>query len=276
MKSIERNTLVLLLALTLTGCSGLFFYPSRQMVDNPVLAMFTPEDVSFRSEDGVGLHGWLFRAKEPKGSILVLHGNAENISTHVGSVLWLVPAGYNLFIFDYRGYGRSEGRPTIRGVHLDAQAALDKLLSLPGIDSGRIVVLGQSIGGSIAVYLVAHTPHKDRIRALVIDSAFSSYRRIAREKMDDFWITWPFQYPFSLFFNDDYSAVKFIGQVAPVPLLILHGEQDPIVPVHHGWLLYEAASEPKELRITAQPGHIRAFADEAGRRDLLRFLDRAL
>ena len=211
------------LLLVTTGCSTLFFHPSRDMQEGPAVKLFKHHDVMFVSSDGVPIHGWYFPVENARGSILVLHGNAQNLSTHVNSVLWLVKEGYNLFIIDYRGYGWSGGEPELEGVHRDADAALEKLFAMPETDPDRVVVLGQSLGGSIAVYTVAHSPHKDRIRALVIDSAFSSYRLIAREKLDNFWLTWPFQYPLSWTINNDYSAEKWIGQVSPMPVLILHG-----------------------------------------------------
>jgi uncharacterized protein len=275
MKIIHRSVLLVVL-LASTGCSGMFFYPSRDMQESTVVKTFRHYDVVFPSSDGVPIHGWYFPAANARGSILVLHGNAQNLSNHVHNVLWLVKEGFNLFIIDYRGYGWSGGETSLAGVHLDAAAALDKLFDMPETDPHRVVVLGQSIGGSIAVYTIAHSPHKERIRALVIDSAFSSYRRIAREKMNDIWITWPFQYPFSFFFNDDYSAVKCIKDVSPVPVLILHGLDDPVVPTHHGRMLFEAARDPKELWLTATPGHTMSFADEKVRQALVQYLEKII
>jgi hypothetical protein len=268
-----RSFLILLLALALTSCSGLFFYPSRDVQETPVVKTFRHYDVVLPSSDGVPIHGWYFPATNPRGSILELHGNAQNLSSHVHSVLWLVKEGFNLFIIDYRGYGWSGGETSLAGVHRDAAAALDKLFDMPETDPDRVAVLGQSIGGSIAVYTVAHSPHKDRIRTLIIDSAFSSYRRIAREKMNDIWLTWPFQYPFSYFFNDEYSAEKCIGDVSPVPVLILHGLDDPVVPAHHGRMLFETARQPKELWLTTTQGHIQSFADDKVCQAVLQYLD---
>ncbi len=268
--------ILFLLLLTITGCSGLFFYPSRDMQESPAVKLFSHRDVVFQASDGMVLHGWYFPAENAAGSILVLHGNAQNLSTHVNSVLWLVKEGYNLFIIDYRGYGWSGGEPTLKGVHRDADAALEKLFSMPETDPDRIVVLGQSLGGSIAIYTVTHSPHKDRIRALVIDSVFSGYRCIAREKLSSFWLTWPFQYPLSWTVNDSYSAEKWIGQVTPMPVLILHGLDDPIVPVHHGRMLNEIAVQPKELWLTARPGHVQSFGDEALRKNFVDYLSSVL
>ena len=267
---------ILLLLLLFTGCGGLFFHPSRDVQEGPAVRLFPHRDVVFTASDGMVLHGWYFPAERAAGSILVLHGNAENLSTHVNSVLWLVKEGFNLFIVDYRGYGYSGGEPSLDGVHKDADAALEKLFSLPETDPDKVVVLGQSLGGSLAVYTVAHSPRRDRIRALVIDSAFSSYRRIAREKLSDFWLTWPFQVPLSWTVPDDYSAVKWIGQITPVPVLILHGLDDPVVPTHHGRLLSEAARDPKQLWLTARPGHVQSFGDDAVRLQIVRYLVSAL
>jgi hypothetical protein len=262
------------LFLLFSGCGSLFFYPQKQMYDNPAARQFSPEDIYFKTSDGLTLHGWFFQAAnlEARATILVLHGNAENLSTHVNSVLWLIKEGFNLFIFDYRGYGKSQGSPSIKGVHLDAESALKALLSMPRMDKERIVVLGQSIGGAIAVYTVAHTPYKDRIAALVIDSAFSSYRLIAREKLAQVFITWPFQYPLSYLVSDAYSPIRWIREVSCVPVLIIHGDKDPVVPMHHGQMLYEAARDPKEFWETTVPGHVTSFADAGVRDKLVRYL----
>lgn len=265
--------ILLFLLLTTTGCSGLFFYPSRDMQESPAVKLFSHRDVVFQASDGMVLHGWYFRVENAAGSILVLHGNAQNLSTHVNSVLWLVKEGYNLFIIDYRGYGWSGGEPTLKGVHADADAALEKLFSMPETDPDRVVVLGQSLGGSIATYTVVHSRHKDRIRALVIDSEFSSYRRIAREKVD--WL-WLLKYPLSWTVTDRYSADRWIGQVSPMPVLILQGLDDSIVPTDHGRLLNDAAREPKQFWITARPGHIQSFGDEAVRKNFADYLSRVL
>jgi len=264
--------LIILLSLLISGCSSLFFYPQKPLTENPVARRFSPEDIRFKTSGNLTLHGWFFRASEAKGSILVLHGNAQNLGTHINSVSWLVPAGFNVFIFDYRGYGNSEGKPSLDCVHKDAEAALETLLSLPGVDQNRVFVLGQSIGGSIAVYLVATTPHRMNIRALIVESAFASYRQIAREKLGSVWLTWLFQYPLSYLVSDNYSAIRWIRNVAPIPILILHGIDDNVVPVHHGRLLFDTALQPKDFWMTQTPGHVTSFADPEVRDNLVRYL----
>ena len=256
-----------------SGCSFLFFYPQKEFIDNLYLAQVSYEDVYFKSSDGLTLHGWHIKAKEKKlGTILHFHGNAQNISTHVNNVLWLAFEGYDIFTFDYRGYGRSEGRPSIDGVNRDALSALEFVLTHPDIKDGPLFIFGQSLGGAIAVYSAATSPYKRQVKAVIVDSAFSSYRVIAREKLADFVLTWPFQFPFSFFFNDDYSPVKWIKNVSPLPLLIIHSEQDTLVPPHHAKIIYEEADEPKEIWLVSGVGHIQAFSLKSVRERFLEYL----
>jgi fermentation-respiration switch protein FrsA (DUF1100 family) len=183
--------------LLFTGCSALLFHPERQHTHNPVAERFSPQEVFFQSSDGEILHGWYFRTENPLGTVLVFHGNAGNISFHVNSVLWLAQEGFNLFVVDGRGYGRSTGEAELAGLHLDGLAAFHHLLSLPGVDRTRIAILGQSLGGSIAAYVAATAPERERVSLLLLDGCFFSYQQIAREKLANIFITWPFQYPLS-------------------------------------------------------------------------------
>jgi hypothetical protein len=244
----------------LSGCSNVFFFPYRGHVQTPEQLGLKYEDVYFNAGDGTRLHGWFLPAPgRAIGTILYLHGNAENVSTHIMSVRWLPERGFNVFLLDYRGYGASAGKPTLAGVQDDVESALKMLVARQGVDAGRIVVFGQSLGGAIAVHRVAHTAYRENIRALVVESAFSGYRRITREKLGDFWLTWPFQYPLSWTVSDEYNPSEAVARISPIPLLVIHGDRDPIVPVHHGQRLFELAREPKQLWIVPGGGHIQAF-----------------
>ncbi|MDA8424202.1 MAG: alpha/beta fold hydrolase [Nitrospiraceae bacterium] len=263
---------LLVLLLISAGCSSLFFYPEKQPYDNPFVRAYAPQDIYFKTSDGLTLHGWFFKAHDAAGTILVLHGNAENISTHVNGVLWLVQTGFNVFIIDYRGYGQSEGEPTAAGANSDAEAALETLIAMPSVDKDRIIVFGQSIGGTFAINLAANSPYRAHLRAVIVDSAFASYSQIAREKMNSLWLTWPFQYPLSWMFSDRFSPIKSIARVSPIPVLIIHGMNDPVVPVHHGQELFDAAREPKALWLTMNNGHIRSTHEAEVRRLLKAYL----
>jgi len=248
----------------------------KDHVPNPALEGVAREDFFVRTPDGVRLHGWLLRPKgEPLGTILFLHGNAENVSTHVDSVLWLAVSGYRVFLFDYRGYGKSDGKATMAGVHKDALAAIDALFGMDEVDRDRVAVLGQSLGGAVAVYAVANSPHKARIKALVVDSAFSDYREIAREKLAEVPLLKPFRSPLSRLVTDRYSPRFWIGRVAPVPVLVIHGDADRVVPAAHGERIFALAGGPKALWIVPGAGHIEALASPDVRARLLRFLSDA-
>ena len=270
---------VLALALSAWGCRSPFFYPMREHVPVPGLENTVRQDVRFESEDGVRLHGWLLspRDRVSRGTILFLHGNAENISTHVQSVLWLVDAGYTVFTFDYRGYGESDGKePDIPGVHRDARAALSKILSLPGISPDRLVVFGQSLGAAVAVHTVATASSARRPRALILDSPFAGYRRIVRDKLSSLIVTWPLAWPVSRFFDDEYSPERWIGKIAPVPVIVIHGTADRVVPYAHGKMLYDLASDPKGIWTVEGGGHTTALRNPEVRGQFLAFLDSVL
>jgi fermentation-respiration switch protein FrsA (DUF1100 family) len=230
-------------------------------------------DVWFEAEDGVRVHGWFLPANgKATGTVLFLHGNAENISTHIASVAWLPGASFNVFLMDYRGYGLSEGSPSFDGLHRDVAAAIKTVFKLDGVDPDRVVLFGQSLGGALAITALARSPQRERLRALVVEGAPSSYRGLAQEKLAELWLTWPLQVPLSWTIDDQYRPVDAIAQVAPIPILIIQGEADPIVPPAHGKALFAAAREPKTLWLLPHTGHIRAFTSEENRNRLIDYL----
>lgn len=204
-------SLATLLAIT-TGCvERMFFLPDAQTYSTPQQFGLTAQDLYFNAPDGSRLHGWWLPAQlapgqNAKGTVLHLHGNAANVSNHLPSVAWLPAEGWHVLTFDYRGFGQSQGRPTLDGVVEDAQAALNALRQQPGVDPKRIVVFGQSLGGATALRLLAQD--STGVRGAIIDSAFASYRGIARE-----------------------AAAKsaLLGAVAPAGMKLLPGpEKDPV------------------------------------------------
>jgi len=273
-----RSRLAAVLAsLSVAGCTQVFFQPHRIQVLTPDRLGLAYREARFQTEDGLELYGWFLPAKgNALGTILHLHGNAENISTHFAGVAWMPARGFNVFVFDYRGYGASEGDPSLEGAQRDIDAAMKTLLARDDIDRNRIVIYGQSLGGALAVYNVAHSPFRDRIRALVIESAFSGYVDITREKFTDHWFTWPFQWIPLLTVDDRFSPLPVIKTISPIPLLILHGDRDPVVPVHHGQRLYEAALEPKQLWIVPGAGHTQAMRETNQQDRLVEYLREAL
>lgn len=268
---------VLFICLIAQGCTNLFFVPMRPHVLTPEAANLEYEDMYIESSDGVILHAWFLPAiTEAKGTVFFLHGNAQNISTHLGSVYWLPAEGFNVLIWDYRGFGKSAGEPSFPGVIYDVESALSALIERRDIDPSKVIVFGQSLGGALAIYAVAHSAHRDNIKAVIIDSAFSGYRAIAREKLSDIWLTWPLQWPLSLLFMDSYNPLESIAVVSPLPTLFIYSENDKVIPAHHGELLFKAAKEPKEKWVLKTEKHIQSTNSQAIRKRLVKYMERKL
>lgn len=270
---LKLPALSLLLCVSLGGCTQIFLQPDRltHYPDRPLGT--AAEDVSLATSDGLRLHALRMGVSgRPKATLLYLHGNAENLSTHARLVSWLPAQGYQVLALDYRGFGRSEGERDVAGAHADAETALEWLVAQGRENTGPIIVYGQSIGGSIAIRLVADSPLRGQVAALISDSAFSSYRRIAREKLSLLWLTWPFQWPASLLVSDRYAAIAVVDRISPIPLLLIHGDADIVVDVSHARRLFDAAKEPKELWVVPEGHHIDATMHAPVRERLLNFL----
>ncbi|MBR1778339.1 MAG: alpha/beta fold hydrolase [Alphaproteobacteria bacterium] len=261
----------------LTGCSSLLFHPEKEHIFTPARLELPYEDLKISTPDGIHLHAWYIPAycsgKIPcpsKANILYLHGNAENISSHTFSVIWLILHGYNLTALDYRGFGQSEGSVSLSGAETDIRSAIEYLLEK--YPDKPLFVFGQSIGAALTVSAVANYEHQDKLAGVIIDSAFSKARRIAREKVGQIWLLWPLQYPLS-FLVPENNAEGNIAKIT-VPKLFLTTEDDTIVPPHHTRDLYAKATAPKILEIVETGGHIRALNNENAKNTFLNFLEK--
>lgn len=223
--------------------NGLLYFPSRAFHATPADVGLRHEDVGFQAEDGTLLHGWWIPSpRQPAAAhVLLAHGNAGNIGDRVLHAKLLADAGLDVFLFDYRGYGKSEGKADEEGTYRDARAARAALLRQTGVDAGRLVYLGESIGGALAVALAVEAPPL----GLVMQSAFTSVRDMGR-------LHYPFIPPALV--PDAYPNLRRIAQLRS-PLLVIHGDRDEIVPVAHGRVLFEAAPEPKRIEIVRGAGH---------------------
>jgi fermentation-respiration switch protein FrsA (DUF1100 family) len=272
-----RTVLALLAALVASGCTSAFFHPQRTLVATPDVVGVRYESLALRTTDGAELVAWFMPAtRKADATVLFLHGNAENISTHFMNVAWMPAEGFNVLALDYRGYGGSEGRPSLPGMQLDIDAALTALRARPDVDPRRIVLFGQSLGGALAIHYAARGSQRGALRAVITDSAFADYRKIATEKLAASVLTWPFQWLPALVVDNDYSPLASVGAISPLPLLLIHGEADAVVPAHHAQRLYEAARVPKELWLLPGVGHIQSVRDVALRRRLGEYVRRVV
>jgi uncharacterized protein len=218
--------------------NALLYFPTRTIAWTPRVPF---SDVAIETDDGERLHGWWVPATKPAiAHALYLHGNGGNIGDRAAHVELLAAAGLDVLIFDYRGYGRSSGRPSEQGTYRDASAALATLLELAA-DPARVIYIGESLGGAVGLELAIRSPPA----GLVLQSAFTSIRDMAR-----------LHYPIvpRAVVPDAYPSLRLIREVR-TRLLCLHGERDEIVPLLYGEALYEAARCEKELIVFPGVGH---------------------
>jgi fermentation-respiration switch protein FrsA (DUF1100 family) len=192
------------------------------------------QDCWITTSDGVKIHGWYAPAESAKATFVMSHGNAGNISHRYLLLRSLQRHGYSVLMYDYRGYGRSEGSPSEEGVYADGIAAYNYVLTLPGVDSSRTFLWGTSLGGAIAVDVATHRTAP----GLIMESTFTSAKDVART-------VYPFL-PVHLILRTKFNSSEKIKSLH-IPILVIHGSHDTVIPVGLGRRLFQAANEPKEL-----------------------------
>ena len=217
----------------------LLYHPVRAIEQTPASEFV---ELEFATEDGERLHGWWIPGRAPSaGALLFCHGNAGNVGDRVPHAELLSAAGFDVLLFDYRGYGRSSGRAGEAGTYRDARAALGELLRRPGVDAARVFYLGDSLGGAIALQLALEHPPA----GLILQSTFTSVRDLARMH---------YRFIPSGVVPDAYPSLRLIPGLR-APLLVVHGDRDELVPLMHGEELFEAAPSPKRMEVFAGAGH---------------------
>jgi fermentation-respiration switch protein FrsA (DUF1100 family) len=211
------------------------FHPDRVLTATGAELGRRFEEVFFKTSDGVELHGWFFPANTNSSrahlAVLVCHGNAGNIGHRLDTCAALLATGVNVFLFDYRGYGRSEGRPSEEGTYRDAQAAY-AWLRQKGFAGPSIVAFGESLGGAVVAELAVREP----VGGLVLESTFTSVPDIGAELFP--WL------PVRWLATIHYDTHRKLPQIH-VPVLVMHSPQDELVRIHHAKANFAAANEPK-------------------------------
>ncbi len=208
--------------------------PGRTLTATPADIGLEHEDVSLVTVDNEELHGWYIPATNPGGVVLFFHGNAGNISHRLESIEIFNELDLDVLIIDYRGYGQSTGKASEQGTYLDAQAAWDYLVDKRGVAPGDMVIFGRSLGGAVASWLAARsTPG-----AVILESCFTSGVDMAAR-------LYPFL-PARLITRLKYPVKDYVKQLSS-PLLVVHSQQDEIIPFDMGQSIFTAAPEPKEM-----------------------------
>ena len=222
------------------------FFPQASFEQFPGNFGLVFEDVYFKTEDGRRLHGWFIPSKADRPVLLFCHGNAGNISHRLENVRLLVDRNLSVFIFDYRGYGKSDGKPSVPGIYRDGLAAYDYLRGERQIHPEQIIPFGRSLGGAVALEIAL----RRKVPAVIIESAFTSTKEMA-------W-TIPLFRLFAPVVPAHLDNLKKI-RLIKAPILIVHGEQDKVVPFTMGTKLFDAAREPKFFYPIAKAGHNDTF-----------------
>ncbi|MEN8200239.1 MAG: alpha/beta hydrolase [Thermodesulfobacteriota bacterium] len=220
-------------------------FPSRQVETLPSAVGLPYESVRLITGDTIHLDGWFIPVPEARGVILFCHGNAGNISHRLDSLLLFHKLGFSCLIFDYRGYGRSQGSPSEAGTYLDVDAAWKHLVESRGVAPERIVLFGRSLGAAVA----AHQAAKNRPAALILESSFTSVPDMAAQ-------LYPFL-PARWLSRFDYDVRQQLQKI-DCPLLVVHSRDDEIIPFSHGRALFAAARKPKDF-LEIQGGHNEGF-----------------
>ena len=255
-----------LLIVSLNGCNNLFYHPDAYPY-RAVASIPGAEELTFASRDGTKLHAWFLRARgKSKGTVVYFHGNAQNLTSHISFVDWLPGEGFNVFAFDYRGYGKSEGSVSRQGLHEDSLATLEYIRTREGVDANRLVVLAQSLGGACATAALGESGIQ--VRGVALDSTFAHYIAMGNVVLGGTFLTYPLAW---LLLSNSHSPADAIANIAPTPILFFHSPQDPVVPISQGRALFEAAGDPKAFLEVPVRGHPVATTSSSARERLLQF-----
>jgi hypothetical protein len=262
--------LLLVLVFALSACSSILYYPDHQMHFRPEAFGLKVQELEFKAADGTRLCAWYLPAKtgSPAVTLLQFHGNAQNMTSHYLSVAWLVEHGVDVVTFDYRGYGNSEGRPEPMGLVQDGVAALNLAWDLHRKSGARsFVVVGQSLGGAVAMRALEDFAHRDEVALTVMDSTFVNYRSVAARKLAQNWLT-AILSPVGYLAMSNVASAERSLEKHRTPLLVVHDRHDPIIPFALGEYIYERASSPKGFWVADLGRHVGSFAaDEKARRE---------
>jgi uncharacterized protein len=225
---------VLIVLLVFIFQSKLLYFPDKNIITNPKMYGLKYEEINFKTSDDLKLHGWFIAADSAKYTLLFCHGNAGNISHRLESIKQFHDIGLNVFIYDYRGYGKSEGSISEHGTYLDAEAAWSYLINDKKINPENIIIFGRSLGAAIASQLAT----KQKPVALIMESAFQSVPDLAAQIYPFLPVRW-----LSRFQYNNQKNIKIVN----CPVLFIHSRQDEIIPFNHGEKLFEVSKQPKQF-----------------------------
>ncbi|PHS56923.1 MAG: alpha/beta hydrolase [Sulfurimonas sp.] len=224
---------IILIVLLYTYQSKLVYFPSKNINTNPEAIGLVYESIIFQADDKTKLHAWYIPKKGAKTTLLFLHGNGGNISHRLDSIKIFNSLEMNVFIFDYRGYGNSEGETNEQNTYDDARSAWNYLLNNKKIKAEDIIIFGRSLGGTIAANLASSL----KAKAIILESTFTTAKEFASD-------VYPFVPGFLVHFT--YETTRYLKDIN-YPILIIHSEDDDIIPFKYAKAIFENANEPKKF-----------------------------
>lgn len=224
---------------------SMVYYPTKDIEGTPADIGLKYEELTLTTKDNIKLLAWYVPAKDERGVLLFCHGNAGNISHRLDSIRIFHDLGLSVLIFDYRGYGRSEGSATEEGTYLDAESAWEYLVNVKGARPEKIMLFGRSLGSAVAAELALKQP----AAGIIIESGFKSIPALGAK-------FFPYL-PVRLISRFQYSTIDKVSRIN-IPKLFIHSPQDEMIPYEHGAELFKNAAEPKEF-LQIRGGHNEGF-----------------
>jgi len=255
---------ILMLVIVYCMQKYMLYFPEKEIVMTPGDINLPYEEITFKTKDGIAIAAWFVPAENEKGVLLFCHGNAGNISHRLDSIKIFNSLSLSVLIFDYRGYGRSEGKPDEEGTYLDAQAAWDYLVQAKEKVPEKIMIFGRSLGGAVAAELALRA----NPAGLIVESSFSSIPDLGKKLYP--WL------PVKMLSKYHYATVDKVNLVK-CPKLIIHSPQDEIIPYTHGQAIFKKAAFPKKF-LEISGGHNEGFlvSGQVYQGGLKEFMDKCL
>lgn len=240
---------LLLLSLMYLFQRQLIFFPTSNYLITPEKAGLNAENVWISTQDGEKLHGWFFPVEESEYVVVLSHGNAGNISNRIDIGKLLSEIGFSVLLYDYRGYGKSTGKPDEQGLYTDIESVVQYLNTEKGFKEVEMIMYGRSLGGAVAAYAAS----KYLVAGLVIDSAFENLKTMVADL-----------YPFvpSSLAAYEFPTENYLSKITNIPVMIMHSRNDEIINFSHGQKLFEIANEPKRF-VELRGGHNDNFHESA-------------
>jgi len=231
---------LLLVILVYIRQGSLVYYPTKEIEATPASIGLEYEEITFKTKDNINISAWYVPAKNERGTLLFCHGNAGNISHRLDSIRIFHDLGLSVFIFDYRGYGKSSGSPSEKGTYLDAESAWDYLVNIKKVQPKKIILFGRSLGSAVAAELAL----RRKAAGIIIESGFKSIPALGAK-------FYPYL-PVRLISRFKYDTLNKVDKI-DIPKLFIYSPQDEIIPYEQGATLFEKAKEPKEfLQVTGR------------------------